>query len=101
MEEETLSIEDPDPPEERVTVVGFRDADRPDGETVLERETAPEKLFRLARLIVAVPEEPPEIVRLDGLLETLKSGVELGPTVTVFDVDPLTPFESTTDNCAA
>ncbi len=92
-------MEDPDPPEESVTLVGFRDAVRPEGEIALDRETVPEKLLRLARLIVDVPEEPPEIVRLDGLPEMLKSGVVLGLTVTVFDVEPVAPFESVTVNC--
>ncbi len=95
-----MRVDDPDPPEERLTLVGFSDAVRPDGETALERETVPEKLFRLARLIVDVPEEPPGIVRDEGVLEMLKSALVLEPTVTVLDAEPVTPFESVTVNCA-
>ncbi len=95
-----MSVDDPEPPEERLTLVGFRDGVRPAGETAAVRDTVPEKLFRLARPIADVPEEPEEIVKLEGLLEILKSGVELGPTVTVLDAEPVTTFESVTDNCA-
>jgi len=41
-----------------VTLVGLRDAVKPVGETEEARVTVPEKLLRLERLIVAVPEEP-------------------------------------------
>ncbi len=65
------------PPEERLTLVGFREAVIPDGEIEEESDTVPEKLLRLERLIVDVPEEPDWIVRLVGLLEMLKSGPTL------------------------
>ena len=53
-----MRVDDPEPPEVRVTLAGFRDAVRPEGETVDESETVPEKLLRLARLMVEFPDEP-------------------------------------------
>ncbi len=58
VEEETVRVDVADPPAERLTLVGFRVAVRPDGETEDERETLPEKLLRLARFIVEVVVEP-------------------------------------------
>ncbi len=46
------------------------------------------------RLITDVPEEPDEIVRLEGLLEMVKSLFD--PTVTVLDAVPVAPSESLT-----
>ncbi len=51
-------MEDPDPPEDRLTLVGLRDAVRPEGDAEDERDTVPEKLLRLVRLITEVPEDP-------------------------------------------
>ncbi len=99
MDEETVRVDDPDPPEERLTLAGFIDAVRPDCETAAVRNTVPEKLLRLARLIVDVPVEPEEIVRLEGLLEMLKSGVVPELTVTVVEAEPVAPLESVTDKC--
>jgi len=53
-----VRVEDPDPPDVRLTLVGFREAVRPEGDTDAERDTVPEKLFRLARLMTEVPDEP-------------------------------------------
>jgi len=55
---ETVRVDEADPPEERLTLVGFIEAVRPDGDADAERVTVPEKLLRLARLIVDVPEKP-------------------------------------------
>ncbi len=93
-----MRVEDPVPPEERLTLVGLREAVRPEeGETDAERATLPEKVLRLARLMTEVPDDPDWIVRLVGLLEMLKFGPE--PTMTVVDEDPVAPFESVTESC--
>jgi len=57
MDEETLRVDEPDPPEERLTLTGFRDAVIAAGVTEEERKTVPEKPLRLERLIVDVPTE--------------------------------------------
>ncbi len=74
-----MSVDDPVPPEDRLTLVGLREAVRPDGDDTVS-VTEPEKPLRLARLIVEVADEPAKKVRLDGLLEILKSAA---PTLTV------------------
>ncbi len=51
-------MEDPDPPDDRLTLVGLRDAVSPEGETVAERETVPVKPLRLVRLMADVPDDP-------------------------------------------
>ncbi len=96
VDEDAVRVEDPDPPDERVTLVGLTDAVRPEGETVDESVTIPEKPFKLARLTVAVPEEPDWNVRLE-VPDMLKSGVTTTPTVTVveWDKDPLVPVTVT------
>ena len=97
MEDETESVEDPEPPDDNVTLVGLSDAVKPEGVTDEDKETLPEKLLRLARLMIEVPEEPDWIVRLVERLEMLKSGVTTTLTVTV-DVcvsDPLVPVTVT------
>ena len=93
MEDETESVEDPEPPDDNVTLVGLSDAVKPEGVTEEDKETLPEKPLRLARLMIAVPEEPDWMVRLDGLLDMLKS-VGGGLTVTSFDVVPVCDAES-------
>ena len=90
-----MRVDDPDPPEERVTLVGLSEEDRPDGETEADRLTVPLKPLRLVRLITDVPEEPDWIVRLEGLLDILKS-VAGGLTVTRVEEVPVSPFESVT-----
>ncbi len=87
-DEEMVRVDDPDPPEERLTLVGPRDAVKLGDETEVDSDTMPEKLLRLVRFIVAVPEEPEEIVRLEGLLEVLKSGI-LTFTVTLCERVPM------------
>jgi len=76
-------VEDPEPPDDNVTLAGLSDAVRPEGVTKEDNETLPEKPFRLARLMIAVPEEPDWNVRLVEPLEILKSGVTTTLTVTV------------------
>ena len=53
----TFKVELPAPPDVRVTVEGLRLVNGPGGETVAERPIVPEKLFRLARLIVDVADD--------------------------------------------
>src|SRR2546426_7249292 len=57
----------------------------------------PAKLLRLASDIVEVPEEPAWKLRLDGLLEMLKSGgtTTLAVTITECERDPRSPFTVT------
>ncbi len=75
-----MSVEDPVPPDERETLAGLREVDSPvEGETVIDRDTVPAKLFRLERLIVDEPEPPVDIEKLAGLEDTAKSPT---PTVT-------------------
>ena len=90
-----MRVDDPEPPEERVTLVGLSEADRPDGETEADRLTVPVKPLRLVRLITDVPEVPDWMVRLDGLLDILKSVVG-GLTVISLEEVPVSPFESVT-----
>ncbi len=58
VEDEIASADVEDPPEARLTLVGFRDAVRPEGETEEENDTVPEKPLRLTKLMIDVPEEP-------------------------------------------
>ncbi len=68
-------------PGARVTLNGLRDTPGPEGETVAVTLTAPEKLFRLVRVIVELPEEPARTSSEDGLEYMAKSS----STVTVTD----------------
>jgi len=90
-------VEDPLPPLERAMLAGVIDAVSPEGETEDERLTVPAKLLRLAREIVEVPEEPAWKLRLEGLLEMLKSGgtTTLAVTTTECERDPLVPVTVT------
>lgn len=65
---ETVRVDVPLPPEGSVTPVGLSDDRGPDGEEIDESVTVPAKPFKLASVILPVPDEPWEIVRLDGLL---------------------------------
>jgi hypothetical protein len=81
VEEDRVSVELPEPPEVRVTLVGLRFAVKPDaGTTAADRVTVPENPFRLARLIVEVEENPDWTIRLDELAEMLKSGARVTVT---------------------
>src|SRR5713226_5391823 len=74
VEEETLSVDEAEPPEDRVTLVGLSDTARPDGEADAESVTVPENPLRLARLIEGVAGNPDWTERVGGLLEIVKSG---------------------------
>ncbi len=58
VDEDIVSVDVPDPPEVRGTLVGFREAVRPEGETNEESDSVPEKPLRLTKLMIDVPEEP-------------------------------------------
>jgi len=90
-------VEDPLPPLERLTLVGLSDAVNPEGETEAARLMVPAKLLRLASDIVDVLEEPAWKLRLEGLLEMLKSGgtTTLAVTTTECERDPLVPVTVT------
>ena len=84
-----MSVEDPVPPDDKLTVAGFTAADSPEeGDTEVDRDTVPAKLFRLDRLIVDEPEPPVDIARLDGLVEREKSPTPTVMTV-VWESEPL------------
>ena len=93
-----MRVEDPVPPDVRLTLVGLTDAARPEGETDVVNDTLPEKPFWLVRVMVGMAWPPVGIVKLTGLLEIVKSGEELA-TVTVFEITPTAPTESVTDRC--
>ena len=66
-----------------LTLVGLRETDTPVGETEEESDTVPAKPFKLVSVIVDVAEDAELKVRLAGLLDIVKSGVGVPPTVTV------------------
>ena len=72
---ETVRVELPVPPDERETGLTEKAVVGPMGETAAERVTLPEKLLRLLRLMVEVPEEPACNVRDVGFAEIEKSGL--------------------------
>ncbi len=74
-------MDDADPPDERVTLVGLTVAARPEGETEANKNTVPEKLLRLARLTVEVADEPTGTLKLLGFAVRVKSGVEEDETM--------------------
>jgi hypothetical protein len=55
VEDDTVSVDEPDPPDDSVTDVWFRDAVNPGDDTDVDSATVPAKLFVLERLIVVVP----------------------------------------------
>ncbi len=77
----------PVPPAVSVTLVGLREAVRPEGETVFERATDPENPVRLARDTVEVLDTPVITFRLVGL-EMLKSET-LTVSVVEWEREPL------------
>ena len=87
MLELTVRAEVPVPPDERVMLVGLREAVAPGGETDVARLTVPAKPLRLVRVTVDCVEEPAVTVRLDGV-ETAKS-VIFAVTWMDRDVEPL------------
>ncbi len=98
VDEDTVRVDVPEPPEVRVTLAGLRDTVEPDaGTTTVESVTVPENPLRLPRLIVEVAEEPDWTVRADALVERLKSGasVTLTRMMTVWTSDPVVPVTVT------
>jgi len=72
-------VELPVPPEERVTLWGFRERLRPEGELFAESETVPVKPLRLVNVTVELDPPPCGNVTDEGFADTEK----LGPTDTV------------------
>ena len=83
-----MSVEVPEPPEDRTILTGFRDAVGPDGETVAVRVTVPEKPLMLADWICDVPDAPLLIVTDVGLDDSEKS-TTLTITWTEWVIDPM------------
>ena len=73
MDDDTVSVELPDPPELRTTEDGLADPVSPDGTVEVDSVTVPAKPLRLLSLIWAVPEAPLKTVRDVGLDEIVKS----------------------------
>jgi len=67
---DTVRVEVPVPPAERVTVAGLKDANGPLGETALEMLTVPVNPPRLVRLIVEVADVPGVNASPFGFAET-------------------------------
>ncbi len=55
---ETVRVEAPVPPEERVMSVAVKEVVGPEGDTPAEMDTVPEKPFRLVNVTVDVTEPP-------------------------------------------
>jgi hypothetical protein len=72
VEELAVSVDVPVPPLVKVMLEGLMELVKPEGETLVERETVPAKPLRLVRVIVEVAELPDWAVRLVGLAEMLK-----------------------------
>lgn len=79
----------PDPPEVRVTLVGLRDAVRPEGEALDASVTVPAKPLTLVRFSLAVLVRPVTTFSVAGAV-TEKSTTLTG-TVTEREREPLTP----------
>ncbi len=94
MDEDTVRVELPDPPELRIIEVGLADAVSPDGADVVESVTVPAKPLRLLSLIWAVPDAPLKTVRDVGLDEIVKS-TTLIVTRTECESDPIVPVTVT------
>jgi len=57
VDDERVRVELADPPEDRATLTGFREAAAPEGKAAAERDRVPEKPLMLASWIVDVAEE--------------------------------------------
>lgn len=92
MDEPRVSAEAADPPEIRPMFAGLMEAVRP-VEADREKKMVPEKLLRLVRVMVEVPDESARIVRDEGLDVRLKSA-----TLTVMTTECVkVPFVAVTD----
>jgi len=99
--DENVNVEEPVPPDDRLTLVGLRVTVGPVSDDVAVRETVPVKLLTLVSVTVDVVEEPAVAVTDVGLIVIEKSGeFETPPTVTGFEVDPVALFESVTVSVA-
>ncbi len=74
---DTVSVDEAEPPADRLIEVGLRDGCGPDGETATTRLTDPEKPFMLVNVRVAVADEPCVAVREVALGVIVKSGVDV------------------------
>ncbi len=90
MDDDTVRVELPDPPELRDTEEGVSVAESPDGDVAEDRVTVPVNPLTLLSWIVEVAEDPLRIVRDAGLDETEKS-TTLTVTTTECDRDPTVP----------
>lgn len=72
---DTVSVEVPVPPDERLTLKGLKDAVGPAGATDSESVTVPENPTRLESVNVEVPEEPAWKDKFVGFAEMVKLGV--------------------------
>ena len=70
----TVKVEVAVPPLDKLRLVGLSEAVSPVGETLVERETVPEKPYRLVTVTVEVRAVPVFVARLAGLADTLKLG---------------------------
>ena len=71
-----VKVEVPVPPDARLTLVGFNEADGPLGETAATRFTVSANPARLVSLIVDVAEDPGVKARPLGFAEMKKSGCD-------------------------
>ncbi len=71
--EDTIRVDDEDPPGDRVSLAGFREVMSPEGETAAVSDRLPERPFRLVRVTVELPEEPAGTEVKAGLAEIVKS----------------------------
>lgn len=71
--DDTVNVEVPEPPEDRITLTGFKDTVGPVGDTEAVRVTVPEKPLMLADWICDVPDAPLLTVTDVGLDDSEKS----------------------------
>jgi hypothetical protein len=91
-----VSVEVAEPPDVSAVVEGDRDVVSPVGEVDVDSVIVPVNWLRLLRVTVDVPGVEGPMIRLVGLLEMLKSGVEtLAVRVVVWVFDPLVPVTLT------
>ena len=94
MDDDTVRVELPEPPELRTTDEGLTDAVSPDGDVVVDNVTIPVNPLRLPSWTVDAPEDPLRMVREAGLDETVKS-TTLTVTTTECESDPIVPVTVT------
>ena len=73
--ENTVRVEDPDPPGERVTVDGLRESVGPEGEMIAARDRLPDSPLMLVKAMVELEEDPGGTDRDVELGEILKSTI--------------------------